>query len=198
MAVHKKTDLEDCEYCKPKNHLKRWIIIGCLFIFIVIIFTITNQGFPNFFEDKKEISESVSLQNQYDGWKECRNFGLNLSFKIPINWECESNEVTHNIGQIGLKGDGFLVEVENLGRSYGCMADSTCSDTVIYSRDIITLHLISFNDKDDYIFGIFNDSPESRSYGGIVLNYDGIGERKMTSVEKETLFKILDSFVHSF
>lgn len=198
MNTNKNQEENYCEYCKPKSHLKRWIIIGCLFIFIVIIFAITNQGFPNFFEDKKESSESTSLQNQYDGWKECRNFGLNLSLRVPSNWECNSNEVVHNIGDVIITGDKFQIEIENIGRSFGCMVDNTCTDVQIYDRDIISLHLVSFSGIDSYMFGIFKDNLENRSYGGILVKYEGIGERKMTPNEEIILFKVLDSLTHNF
>lgn len=195
MTLDKKPNSDNT---KLQYRLRRLIVISFVFVVIILVAFIVTGNYPDIFKTKRQTSESAAKVGQYSGWKDCRNFGLNLSFKIPGNWECESNEVAHNTGFITITGDNFHIEIENIGRTFGCMEDIICKDMQIYDRDIISLDLVTYSGIDKYLYGIFEDSPQNRSYGGVYVTYERIGERKMTADEEKTLFKVLDSLTHNF
>ena len=177
-----------------KSLLYLMIVISLITVAYFLIFKDNNIFVSQPTTNQATNSASTNnLKDPYENWKDCENTGLVLSLKVPQTWTCTNNDVGPNRGFITLKNNSFTIEIENAGRSFGCMDSSDCSDTKIYESNLISIYLETVNNVDQYMFGIFKDNTDVRSYGGVKVIYKGINERKMSENEKEILFMILDS-----
>ena len=137
--------------------------------------------------------------NPYINWNQCENSILALSIKFPPAWTCEVEENNDSpagpLGEISITGNNFAWEISNYPQGYGCNLAPNCTHTEIYDGNLITIYLLTDNGEDKYMFGVFKDNSDDRSYGGIRITYEDINSRKMTAEEKDTLIKMLDSMV---
>ncbi|KKP69519.1 hypothetical protein A2X44_03190 [candidate division CPR3 bacterium GWF2_35_18] len=138
----------------------------------------------------------------------CDEFVKNLSFfyfqqnyllgiKVPLffGWKIKNKEDV--FGWMTLTSNIFTIDISNAGRGPYCGdtgQDNLCHVENYYSNDLITMNLFSYNGKDEEIFGTIRknyDENEGRVW--ISVKYSGIENRKLTDLENQELFNLLDS-----
>ena len=134
--------------------------------------------------------ENNSKDELHKNIQVCASEDLMLTMNIPIIWTCETNTLEPGYGEILVKGNNIQINVDNLGRDFGCSYNPNCVRQLFYDSFLINLESYIENGKTKFIGGDFNDNTDTKSYGAVLIKYEG----ELNVEQRQELKQILNSF----